>query len=449
MKKLFTLLFAILLAVPTFAKKFGSINLDDKVLQQYNDLITTRHTAGDYRGAYNTVWVKFDHYNLTFKNREKLPSSNWRDWVNAGKNNEVMSVQIAVCYPQDNSDIINELGSVSNNFFNDMISAVKIGNDTGNVLSANILCAPLQKDKVTASTIKIIRLQKIQKDLKNFIYGDSSLNPLESSMSEGNKDKIGNGNFAVYLKLAEKINNIINTEAKVIESEIDSIWAKALQNKEFVKKRDPGYIENLEMIKISKNWLIGTSSRLPRYLQDNPDKPLSGQSERLLKEFKNPNVKTTTMIKAKLETLDPVKTFEMNEENLYYNQDIVLLYLPDEEIPEPINKRWAVDIFVPVNNSKMIEKVFTNSGWEINKVRVRGEVLDLQRGSANQGTAIFLNNGLYKGCLIGYSVEWEHRSTGGQMVQLITADSVKFIEETISAVTPDKWEEIKSNIFFE
>ena len=446
MRKLFILAFAAFISVSAFAREFKYINLDEKVLQNYNDLITTRHTAGDYAENYNTVWIKFDTYSLDFKNREELPPSDWRNWVNNGKQDAEIAAQIAACYPTDNRDIINELGANTNEYFNSLIAEVKTESDN---TKNEVDCISLKQDSVRQAMIKIIRLQKIQRELRNFVYGDNTLNPLESSMSKGNKDEMGNGNFAVYLKLAEQINNLINTEAKVIENEIDEIWAQAMQEKKYVKKRNHDYIENLEMTKISKNWLIGTSSRLPAYLRDNPDKTLAGQSDRLLQEFKNLNVESSTMVKAKLETLDPVKKFNLNEEHIYFSKDLVLLYLPDNEIPAPVNDRWSVEIFVPVSNSNSIQKVFTDNGNTIDQVRVRGEVLELQKGASHAGSGIYLNNGQYKGYMIGHCVEWSYRGFGGKMVQLFTKENVKFIEDTISAVTPEKWPEIKEKIIFE
>ncbi len=450
MKKLSILIFAIFISLSAFAEEFEYINLDEKTLQQYSNLITTRHIASDYADNYNTVWLKFDTYNLTFKNRDRLPSTDWNDWINSAKHNNETLLQISACYPADNSDIINELGPNTNNYFNALISDVKIGSgNQGNMLSSNIVCAPLRKDNVKQSMIKIIRLQKIQQELRNFVYGDNSANQLESSLSQGHRNEMGASNFSLYSRLSAEIKNIINKESKTIDAEIDRIWAEALKEKKYVSKRNLGYIDNVEMIKISKNWLIGLSSRLPNYLIENPNKTLVGQGERILEEFKTPNIEKTTMIKAKMETLDPVKHFDVNEENMYISEDFVLLYLPDNEIPDPVNKRWSVDIFVPVTNSKMIQEIFTASGHVIDKVRVRGEILELQRSHSHEGTAIFLNNGKYKGCMIGYCIDWSERGNGGKMVQLFTENNVKFIEDIISNVTPNEWPKIRKKIIFE
>ena len=118
MKRFFTFIFVTLIPFAISAASLDNLPLDKHLLEEYNGLISVRHTASDYRNhTDNIVWFVFNFDELHFKNREKLPSSDWHDWVNNPKNDNEILKQAFFCYPQDNGDIITELGGDSNDYF--------------------------------------------------------------------------------------------------------------------------------------------------------------------------------------------------------------------------------------------------------------------------------------------------------------------------------------------
>lgn len=449
MKKLFLpIILLCLIAITAFATALDMTAINES--KEYMDLISIRPIASDYKDAYNSLWLEVDFYNLSFKHRDELGSTNWNTWVNNKKENKEYKAWISKCYPADNSDIISELGDKTNEYFNNLISGIRIISEGESYNLDTSFCRVLDSNPTKKATIKIIRLQHIKRYLHEYVFGGYSLDPSVGVLTS-HRDEIGKNGLEVYSGLKNKLEILINEQVPTINAEIDRIWSEALHDKKYAKQRgDGGKWRNAEMIRISKNWFLGTSARLPKAVIEN----LPNQDERILRDFKNLNIEKTPMYKLSLQDVVEWKPWgggalKIDPKNVFLNEDYILLYLPDEQIKENIDAKWPVDIWVPQLNNTAVRKVFSIYGVEIEDFRIRGEILELGRSRANAGTPIFLGNGEYKGCLIGFSIEWSYKNSGGRMVQLFTQDNVKFIEDTISTVTPDKWEEIKHKIIYE
>ena len=230
---------------------------------------------------------------------------------------------------------------------------------------------------------------------------------------------------------------------------------KKIDDRKYVKRYNSGTNDSVPMVKISKNWLIGTLGHLPiaSYVQPtNMTQP--EQDKYLLESFKNLDINkvvkiSSSTLRANISNSLRGKKLDIDAKNIFTNKDLVLLYIPDEQLIPAINQKREMNIFVPNHNNTVIKKVFYEKGISPIEVIMRGNLLELVRFTAPQGEPIFLEEPINKGSLIGFCVDNTPQHNNGRVVQLFTQDRIDFIQKIISEVTPNEWKNIQGRIIFE